>query len=168
MFKNKMRYYSYKEIRDCVAYVTENCLEYKHILEAPSKILIIEQLNVFENLLLEAIKPIKGREQGIYIIVCTSMVWQVVRDILNISERDNLLKQHNAPKIYQDIIERANEIFDMHSFIRHPTEINLIKYGWIMNREWEDFQKNLIKNIAQILYKLVMSIRLMINFEKKQ
>lgn len=160
------RYYSYEEICDCVNYILDNRLDCSDILKDQSKKLIIEQLNLFENLLLEAINPI--REQGIYIIVCTNMIWQVVRNLLNISGNENFLNQCNAPQICKDIMEKANLIFKLHSFIRHPTENNLAECGWIINRQWTDSQKNLVRNIAQIIYKLVMSIRLMINLEKRQ
>lgn len=161
----EMRYYSYEEIRDCTTYVTENHLDCKHILASSSLKLIIEQLGIFENLLLEAIKPIRGREQGIYIIVCTDMIWQVLREILNIPKNNNFLKPQ-APQIYKNIMEKANKIHELHSFIRHPTAENLIKYRWVMNREWSDAKKEFVRNIAQIIYKLVMSIRLTINMER--
>ena len=146
----EMRYYSYEEIRDCTTYVTENHLDCKHILASSSLKLIIEQLGIFENLLLEAIKPIRGREQGIYIIVCTDMIWQVLREILNIPKNNNFLKPQ-APQIYKNIMEKANKIHELHSF---------------MNREWSDAKKEFVRNIAQIIYKLVMSIRLTINMER--
>lgn len=164
--ENKMRHYSYEEIRDCSIYIVENCLNNKEFLDAPYKKLIIEQLGVFENLLLEAIEPIKGRDQGIYIIVCTDMIWQVIRDLLHVSSKDNFLKPHNAPQMFQDIVEKANTIFDLHSFIRHPTENNLQKYGWIMQRIWDNSQRELVRNIAQIVYKIVMDINLTIKLEK--
>ena len=94
------------------------------------------------------------------------MIWQVIRDLLHVSSKDNFLKPHNAPQMFQDIVEKANTIFDLHSFIRHPTENNLQKYGWIMQRIWDNSQRELVRNIAQIVYKIVMDINLTIKLEK--
>ena len=149
-----MQKYSYEEIRDCAIYIVDRYLDNNSLLK--EKKLIVEQLNVFENLLLEAITPIKGREQGIYCIVCSDMIWQVVRNILNYSDKENI------PQKYKSIMEKANEVFSLHSFIRHPAEDKLQKYGWILNRTWTTSEKELVRNIAQIIYKIVMTIHLSI------
>lgn len=159
-----MRNYSYEEIRDFANYIIRNKLDYENLEKHRKNKLIIEQLGVFENLLLEAFSPIKGREQGIYFIVCADMIWQVIIKLLGISGCvDVFLSEEDVPQIYKNIKKKINNIYYFHSFIRHPTEDGLKDYGWILNREWKDEEKNMVRNIAQIIYKLVMSIRMIVS-----
>lgn len=102
---------------------------------------------------MEAIEPINSRERGIYIIVCTDMIWQVVRSLLK--DMNSLNEQK-----YIHMRDKANYIFKLHTVIRHPNKERLEEDGWILNHKWADEQKSIVRNIAQIIYHLILSIRM--------
>lgn len=162
-YSDFLRYYSYEEIRDFANYVSDNCFDIPEAENKEDTTLTIEQLGVFENLLLEAFSPIAGRNEGIKMIVCSGMIWQVIRQILNISGTQSIFCHcSNIPKLYEEIERKANFIHQLHSVIRHPTDKNIKENGWVLQREWTEEQSNLVRNIAQIIYKLVMTLRMYI------
>ena len=160
------RIYTYEEIRDFALYVAKNILDYKEIELYKKNKLVLKQMGVFENLLLEAFNISKKRENCIYFIVCADMIWQIVRGLLGVSGTASIFnKTNDTPTLYCDIEKKINLIFEYHSYIRHPTECKMQEYGWILDRELKIENFEIVRNIGQILYKVVMTFRMVLCYD---
>lgn len=160
------RTYSYEEIRDFAAYIARCILDYKNIELYRKNKLVLKQMGVFENLLLEAITHSDKRESCIYLVVCADMIWQITRTLLGVSGTVSIFNEQNdVLQLYIDIEKKVNLTFGYHSYIRHPTEHKMQEYGWILDREWKAENYEIVRNIGQILYKVVMISRMILCYE---
>ena len=110
-------------------------------------------------MLLEAVAMLSldcSREIGIYVINTADMSWQLIQELLKpkkVSLTDLINKKANTIQV--ELFNMINEIFHIHTVLRHPITKNKGKYNWIFEKKWTIEHVEEVRLIGQTLIQVL-------------
>lgn len=124
-----------------------------------SKAVLFEQIWVYYEMLLEAVAMLSldcSREIGIYVVNTADMSWQLIQELLKPKEAEftGLIKVR-ANSIHVELFNVINEIFHIHTALRHPITKNKGKYNWIFEKKWSIEHVENVRLIGQTLIQIL-------------
>lgn len=124
-----------------------------------SKAVLFEQIWVYYEMLLEAVAMLSldcSREIGIYVVNTADMSWQLIQELLKpkkVSLTDLINKKANTIQV--ELFNMINEIFHIHTVLRHPITKNKGKYNWIFEKKWTIEHVEEVRLIGQTLIQVL-------------
>lgn len=163
VFKDDMGDFTHHAQNDFAKFLIKEFAQTTDIKFYREKAILFEQIWVYYEMLLEAIAMLSldcSREIGIYAINTADMSWQLIQELLKQTEEkfSELIKKKASPP-QEDMFNKVNEIFHLHTVLRHPVTKNNGKYDWIFEKNWSIEHVKNVRIIGQTLIQILNCLK---------